>query len=259
MNFNELMRKEDIPAEFTEKELRAQGWPVDFDFDKDAVCQECFRPFIEEQLKILEAYDAERVLQSDYVFHIHALDAAEDVYETCIELGLGSVVAKNMAYATLIHDIGKPELPIDIWDYETSPPPEVRKQKRTHVNIGADMMEQSFAGIKHPFKTLALDIIRNHHERLDGKGENGLSAEGISKPARLVAIVEDYDGRTHLRAHHIEMGLKNDPESVFARMEKKCDGWFDPELYKAFKEMKLNASDSMKPLQNPTAQTPEPL
>ncbi len=247
MNFNDLIQKEDIPADFSDEELRAQGWPVDFDFESDDTCQTLFKPFIEEQLQILAEYDEQRILLSDYVFHIHAQDAAEDVYETCVELGLGSVVARNMAYATLIHDIGKPELPAEIWDYEESPPPEVKKQKREHVSIGADLMEQRFSDVEHPFKALALDIIRNHHERLDGLGENGLSAAEISKPARLAAIVEDYDGRTHLRAHHIEMGLKNDAASVFERMEEKCDGWFDPELYDAFKTMKLQEQANLTP------------
>lgn len=222
-----------------DEQLTSLGWPANFDFNTDPVCQTVFKPYIEQQLKILEAYDNARDLKSDYLFYPHALDAADDVKMTCQKLGLGDKVANNMFWAMLIHDLGKPELPPEIWDYEDSPPDEVKKQKRQHVTLGADKFAADFAHISHPFKTLALDVIKNHHERLDGKGENKLTAEYISMPVRLASIVEDYDGRTHLRQHHIDMGLSNDPPSVFARMEDKCKGWFDPDLYNAFKAVKV--------------------
>ncbi len=222
-----------------DNDVLEQGWPDDFDFETDEICQSIFKPFIKEQLDILEEYDSKRDLKSDYIFHQHAYDAAQDVKNTCLELGLGQRVANNMYYATLIHDIGKPELPPNIWDYEQSPPKEINEQKRTHVNLGAKIFEQRFKDIDHSFKNLALDIIANHHERMDGQGENKLTAEQLSMPARLVCIVEDYDGRTHLRSHHIEAGMTNDAPSVFEYMEKKMAGAFDPDLYAAFKTMKL--------------------
>tara|TARA_R110002095_G_scaffold155458_1_gene135067 strand:+ start:979 stop:1725 length:747 start_codon:yes stop_codon:yes gene_type:complete len=221
------------------KNVAPSPWPNSFDFDTDPVCQEYFKPFIEEHLNTLREYDETRDLKSDYVFHKHVQDAAQDVRETCMNLGLGSRIANNMYHATLIHDLGKPELPAEIWDYEDSPPDEIKALKREHVDIGHAVFARQFADINHPFKDLALDIIRNHHERMDGLGQHKMGADEISDPVRLVCIVEDYDGRTHLRAHHKEMGLTNDAPAVFERMEEKCDGWFDPEIYEAFKTIKL--------------------
>lgn len=240
-----------MPAKYSDDELRAQGWPVDFDFDTDHVCQTVFKPFIEEQLQILEEYDAKRDHKSDYHFHIHAVDAARDVRQTCLNLGLGERVAKNMYYATLIHDIGKPELDPQIWDFDDATDEEkaqIKAEKRQHIHTGTSVLDQFLDSIKspelqekakaHPFAALAREVIENHHERMDGLGEKGLKADDLSMPVRLVCIVEDYDGNSHLRPHHVAQGLKNDPVSIFMRMDEKRKGWFDEGLLDAFRKMK---------------------
>lgn len=233
-------------------ELKAQGWPVDFDFETDETCQKEFLPFIEEQLKILDGYDHLRDLNSDYYFYEHALNAADDVKNTCMALGLGWRVSNNMYYATLIHDAGKPELPPETWDAEGSPTSERKAAMRAHVHLGADLFENNFPVVDHAFKKLALDIIANHHERMDGKGENKIAGADLSMPARLVCIVEDYDGRTHLRPQHVLEGRKNDPASVLDAMERKMVGAFDDDLYQAFKGVKLRQLDLA-----PTPDSPE--
>lgn len=233
-----------------EENFCRDGWPADFDFKTDPLCQTVFKPFIEEQLEHLENYDGKRNHLSDYRFHVHAVEAAQDVKKTCIRLGLGKKVANNLYHATLIHDLGKPELDPDLWDHETSPPDDVKVQKRQHVYTGVEVFRNFLNSIpdndmrnkarNHPFAKLALDVIANHHERLDGKGENKLTSEQISMPVRLVCIVEDYDGNSHLRPHQIAAGQKNDPPSIFEKMEGiKRAGWFDQDLLEAFKTMKL--------------------
>lgn len=239
-----------VPARYSDDELRTQGWPVDYDFETDHICQTVFQPFIEDQLATLEEYDSKRNHLSDYHFHIHAREAAQDVKQTCLNLGLGEKVANNMYYATLIHDLGKPELDPTLWDKAGKPSEDENAQKRQHIHTGVAVFRDFLDGIpdnamrnkarSHQFVKLALDVIRNHHERLDGKGENGLTAEQISMPVRLVCIVEDYDGNSHLRPSQIAEGQKNDPPSIFEKMEShKREGSFDPVLYAAFKDMKL--------------------
>ena len=221
--------------QFTDQELESQGWPVSYDFRTDDFCQKEVLSYIEECLTELDEYDEKRDLKSDYLFHRHAFDAADDVAQTALELGLGEKVANNLYYATLIHDIGKMDLDAEIWDYEDSPTPEIKAEKRSHVDHGAQQLRNDFAGQDHPFLDLAADIMANHHTQLNQLKDG----ETLSNPARLVAIVEDYDGRSHLRAHHIKMGLSNDIPSVLARQEEKCDGWFDADMYSAFKAIKL--------------------
>lgn len=226
--------------------INKSEWPNDFDFENDPVCQKIFKPFIEDQLERLRAYDQQRITRlgytPSYLFYEHAYSAAEDVQNTCINLGLGKKIAHNMFWATLIHDIGKPELSPEIWDYRQSPSKEIKAKKRTHTTLGGKIMHSEIKDEHkdHPFFKLALDIIENHHERLDGKGPQKRVAAQLSMPVRLASIIEDYDGRTHLRPHHQQMGIGNSPPEVFTRMEEKCIGWFDETIYEAFKAIKIN-------------------
>jgi HD-GYP domain-containing protein (c-di-GMP phosphodiesterase class II) len=49
---------------------------------------------------------------------------------------------------------------------------------------------------------LMLDMIINHHERLDGSGyPRGINIEKLSRPARIMAIVDVYDAMTADRPH----------------------------------------------------------
>lgn len=214
-------------------------WPDSFDFETDDTCQKVFKPYIEEQLKLLEAYDSRRRHMSEYRFHIHARDAANYVKQTCIKLGLPRNAANNMYWATLIHDIGKMEIDPEMWDLPKEElNDQVRQHRRSHTRIGADKFLAKFSDITHPFKDLAAEIMANHHERLDGAGPNGLYADRISLPVRLVTIVEDFDGRRYPRtARQRAEGVDGSARAALRRMDEKMQGAFDNELYCAFKAM----------------------
>jgi putative two-component system response regulator len=53
---------------------------------------------------------------------------------------------------------------------------------------------------------LSLDIIRHHHEKLDGSGyPDGLQGDDISIPARIMSIVDIYDALTTDRPYRLAM------------------------------------------------------
>ncbi len=238
------------------EQLIQLGWPDDFDFEIDELCQTLFLPFIEEQLDILREYDKKRNPLSDYMFYQHAYDAAKAVRDTALELGLGQRVANNMYYATLIHDLGKPELPPEIWDIDGTPNAEQKALKRKHVDLGVKKFENTFNYINHPFKDLAIDIIKHHHEAVNGQGHYGLTGDEISRPAKLAAIVEHYDGLTHPRPHQIKRGDKFDAPSIFEKIETRYKGHFDQDIYAAFKAMKLNEFNNNTPVLDIEEETP---
>ena len=93
-------------------------WPDNFDFQTDTVCQTVFKPFIENELEALKSYDAQRPDDITYIFSEHAKRVADNIKKTCLHMGLGETVANNMYWAILPHDIGKKNLPLDIWDTE---------------------------------------------------------------------------------------------------------------------------------------------
>lgn len=219
----------------------SKDWPDNFHFSYDESCQNIFKPFIKAQMSALKALDKARadIFSGDitYIFHEHAERVAQSIKQTCLYLGLSDIVADNMYWATLPHDIGKAALPAHIWDAEDKPTDEMKAQRRTHILLGAQIAEERFHDLNHPFKDLMIDIMKHHHEQMDGQGELKVFGENLSKPVRLVAIVEAFDGWSIPRPHFGDRDIS--PAGVLKRMRKEKLHMFDQELFDAFEEMML--------------------
>lgn len=212
------------------------NWPDSFDFSTDALCQGVFKPFIESEMENLRAYDAQRPQGSVYIFHRHVGRVAADVRDVCRALGLAPRVAENMYWAMLPHDIGKRLLPPELWDQEDKPDEALKKFRRTHVLLGAQIVDELLAAYHHPFKDLMRDIILHHHEQMDGGGPLGLRGDQLSAPVRLAAIVEAYDGYRTWRPHFGDRDLT--PAGVLQRMQTEKAAQYDPDLLAAFANIK---------------------
>ena len=214
-------------------------WPDNFDLRDTPEIGERIHAFITEQMNALEQLDAQRPDDITYVFHEHSERVAENVKRTCLHMGLGELVAENMYWAVLPHDIGKSRLPADIWDQEEKPDSRVKQYRRTHTLLGAQIVEELLHDIDHPFKDLMIDIMRYHHEHMDGSGTIGIQGSELSAPVRLAAIVEAYDGWRIWRPHYGDRDIS--PSGVLKRMrEEKGEDIFDMELFESFAKMKMD-------------------
>lgn len=219
-----------------------KGWPDNFDVRNDPVFEERIRPFIENQLAQLKIYDRQRQAQNPditYIFHEHAERVAQDAKKTCAHMGLPENVQENMYWAMLVHDLGKYVLPIEIWDLPGKPTDEESKFRRSHVDRGIEIVENELGDLDHPFIDLMKDIIANHHERMDGKGEHKMMGENISMPVRLACIIESFDGYRTRRPHFGNRDLS--PAAVLEKMRsepKKGAAMFDMELFERYAETK---------------------
>jgi len=236
------------------------NWPDSFDLRDEPEIGTRIRTFIETQLSELAVYDEKRQntasLDITYIFHEHAQRVAENVKRTCLHMELGSLVAENMYWAVLPHDIGKRLLPVDLWDQEEKPDAAVKKFRRTHTLLGAQIAAEHLHDIDHPFKDLMIDIMRHHHEQMDGNGTHGIAGDKLSAPVRLAAIVEAYDGYRIWRPHFGDRDIS--PPGVLKRMrEEKGAEIYDPELFESFAEMKMNDYKEGRILQDNTG-TPSP-
>ncbi|MGB0720000.1 MAG: HD-GYP domain-containing protein [Bdellovibrionales bacterium] len=226
-----------------------QFWPDDYDFTTDPVCQNVFKPFIERHIQALEDYDAQRPDGHTYIFHEHATRVAENVRRTCLHMGLVVRVANNMYWAVMPHDIGKKNLPVEIWDQEEKPDVRMKTYRRTHTLLGAQIVEEELHNIDHPFKDLMMDLMRYHHEQMDGNGTLGVAGADLPLPVRLCAIVEAYDGWRIWRPHYGDRDIS--PPGVLARMrDEKGAEVFDMDLFEAFADMKMNDFKNNRLLQN---------
>ncbi|MGH1456857.1 MAG: HD-GYP domain-containing protein [Alphaproteobacteria bacterium] len=217
---------------------KTHDWPDYFDFETDTLCQDVFKPFIENELQELKQYDEQRPEGITYIFHEHAARVANNIRKTCLHMELGKTVANNMYWAILPHDIGKKNLPLDLWDKEEKPTDNLKKFRRTHTLLGAQIVQEYFPDITHPFKDLMIDIMAYHHEQMDGKGTHEIPVDKLSKPVRLAAIVEAFDGWRIWRPHFADRDISI--PSVLKRMrDEKGAEIFDMELFEAFAEMKM--------------------
>ena len=89
----------------------------------------------------------------------------------------------------ILHDIGKIGIPDAILKKEGALDPDEWEVMKTHPDVGYRLV--------YPLKrTLhqALDIIRYHHEKMNGSGyPDGLKGEAISMVARIMAVADCYD------------------------------------------------------------------
>ncbi|GJL84527.1 MAG: hypothetical protein DHS20C02_03020 [Micavibrio sp.] len=218
-------------------------WPDNFDLRETPEIGTPVHTFITSEMEKLKVYGAQRPSGSKYIFHEHAERVAQNIKKTCLHMELGDLVAENMYWATLPHDIGKRKLPAEIWDKVEKPSDELKRQRRSHTDLGSKIVKEELGYLTHPFIDLTLDIMRNHHEQMNGAGYHGLTEEQLSKPVRLAAIVEAYDGWRIWRPHYGDRDISI--PGVLTRMrEEKGPDIFDMELFEAFAEMKMNAYNS---------------
>lgn len=213
-------------------------WPDNFDFNTDPICQKVFKPFIESELETLKEYDQQRPNDITYIFHEHAKRVANNMRKTCLYMGLGEIVANNMYWAILPHDIGKKNLPIDLWDREEKPTDNLKRIRRTHTLLGAQIVQEYFHDIEHPFKDLMIELMAYHHEQMDGQGTQNLPKEKLSKPVRLASIVEAFDGWRIWRPHFGNRDISI-PAVLKRIRDEKGSEIFDMALFEKFAEMKM--------------------
>jgi putative two-component system response regulator len=134
------------------------------------------------------------------------------------EVGLGRLERRNLRRAGLLHDIGKIGTRLD---YLHKPGPLTTaeyEEVKKHPVIGFE--------ICLPLRTMAplLELIRGHHERLDGRGyPDGLRGEQVPMPLRCLTIADVYDAITSDRSYR--RALPRDKAFQIMRDEASTGMW----------------------------------
>ena len=143
------------------------------------------------------------------------------LYATAVarELGMSAAETQAVRTAALLHDIGKLAVPEHILSKPGPLTAEEFQKVQAHPKVGADII----AAV--PFSYPVAPLIKNHHERWDGRGyPRGLKGDDIPLGARILFLVDYFDALTSNRPYHEAMTF----EAAVALIEQEAGKALDP-------------------------------
>ncbi len=117
----------------------------------------------------------------------HSRQVAELSREIASRMKLDREITELVYKAGMLHDLGLVGVPDHILTKKNGLSPEERVWVESHPDIGADMVSRV------PQLENCAPLIRQHHERYDGKGyPEGLAGDEICLEARILAVAEAF-------------------------------------------------------------------
>jgi putative nucleotidyltransferase with HDIG domain len=158
----------------------------------------------------------------------HSTRVAEYAVAVGRVLGIGPTQLAELRLGGELHDIGKIGTRDAVLNKPGKLTPEEFEEIKRHTVDGAEML--AVLEEDHPD---VLQIVRWHHERMDGTGfPDGLAGHAIPRVARIVSVVDAFDAMTSTRAYR-EM---QDPHWAYGELDRGAGTHFDPDVVAAFKQ-----------------------
>lgn len=147
-----------------------------------------------------------------------------------LSLGFRAKDSLSLTKAALLHDVGKARIPITILQKPGALTPAEIAVMRSHVVIGYDALRAS-----GNCDAYILDVVRHHHEMLDGSGyPDGLRGGEISDLVRLVTICDIFAALIERRSYKEPLP----PEKAYGIISGMA-GKLEPALLNAFRPIAL--------------------
>ncbi len=141
-------------------------------------------------------------------------------------LGFSEERMEELRQMCLLHDIGKIGVIPDVLEKEGVPSKDELQMVRKHPLIGDNIVQP----LNLPLEIRS--IIRNHHERFDGRGyPDGLVGDQIPLEARIIAVADAYDAMVSSRPYRKSLSSQR----ALRELEKNAGTQFDPEVVSVFK------------------------
>jgi PAS domain S-box-containing protein/putative nucleotidyltransferase with HDIG domain len=127
-------------------------------------------------------------------------ELATDIGET---MGMASEKVRALRLAATIHDVGKIAVPAEI----LSKPGRLSETEfaliKAHPTTGCEILEDI------DFGSPVAEIVRQHHERLDGSGyPQGLKGEQVTLEARILAVADVVEAMSSHRPYRPALGME---------------------------------------------------
>lgn len=159
--------------------------------------------------------------------YIHSMNVASLSLTCAIKLGFRLRELYLLSLGSLVHDIGKTKIDINIINKNGKLSDEEYKEMRKHPEYGCDILNEEGEAIPSAVK----QIVLQHHENHDGTGyPRKLKDFHIYKLARLVHIADCYEALCAKRPYKDAL-----PRAMVREfMITKAENMFDPIMLRKF-------------------------
>ena len=141
------------------------------------------------------------------------------------EMHLDEKQIQSLKYASLLHDTGKVDIPVEILTKTSKLTPQEYNIIKKHPLKGAQILR--------PLQILkpVIPIILHHHEKYDGTGYPSRLKKGqIPEGARIMAVADAFEAMVYGRPYR----ERKDINSAIKEIKKKSGTQFDPNVVEAF-------------------------
>lgn len=234
-------------APYTQKDVRQLeylakiGWPI----IQDRLHE--FAQRIEANKRVLRHKSAEELMLSmvgtvakalelkDEYTSYHQFNVSEIAGAISTEMGLPEDQIYGIRLGATVHDIGKIAVPAEILSKPGTLNEAEIAMVKMHTTLGAEI----FRDVDLPWPVL--DIIEQHHERMDGSGyPKGLVGNAICLEARIVAVADTYDAMASDRPYRHAPGLDAALEALKKGRGTKYDAYVVDAFFSASENGGLN-------------------
>jgi putative nucleotidyltransferase with HDIG domain len=153
--------------------------------------------------------------ESNDEFFFHALNVCSLSLMIGHDLGFAREDSEVLALGALFHDVGELKYPAEqLLRKGSMSPSEFKSFIRAHPTYGVEMVQ------KLPnFPYEAIEVIRDHHERLNGAGyPAGKKEDQISTFTKIIMVVDEYDEL----CHHPDPAKSLIPAEALSYLYVKC-------------------------------------
>ena len=141
------------------------------------------------------------------------------------ELKFPATTRRHLAVGGLLHDIGKLSVPLEILAKPAGLTDEEYAEIKRHPEAGRRLLEE-LGG----FSPTVLDLVSDHHERLDGRGyPRGLTGEELPLHTRILTVCDVYDALVSDRVYRAAWT----PERAFELLRDDTGSAFDERCVEA--------------------------
>lgn len=140
------------------------------------------------------------------------------------EMDLPQDKLESVYYASLVHDIGKIQIPSEI----LNKPGKLNELEYSLVKSHPVHSSEILKTVEFPWPIA--DIVLQHHERINGSGyPNGIMGEDIMEEAKIMGVADVVEAMSAHRPYRISLGI----EKALEEIEAYSGILYDPEVVKA--------------------------